>query len=72
MNPDLVIYGTQLTFRIPELGAFTFDFAILKEPFVKDFIALDVNGTIFNEADPVPLVVPQISIPNRDVDGKAF
>lgn len=48
----MVQYGTQISLRFPELGTFTFDFALLKEPFVKNYIAVDVNGTFFNEDDP--------------------
>lgn len=49
-----------------------FDFALLREPYVKDYVAVDINGTFYNTKDTRKWEGPQVPVPYRDFSGKAF
>lgn len=71
INKDLLEYGTQE--RVPELGTLMFDYSLLDEPVVQNFIAMEFNGTFFDPKNPesYPEGKPSM-LPYRDLKGKAF
>jgi len=71
VNKDLAKFGTQI--GVPELGSMIFDFSLLTNPTVKDFIGLDLNGTFYDPENPesYPRGEPSL-IDLRDFKGKAF
>jgi hypothetical protein len=57
---------------IPDLDDMFFDISLLSTPIVSDFVAFEFNGTFYSNKNPEPHQIANVSIPYRDMTGKAF
>jgi hypothetical protein len=58
--------------KLPRFEDIVIDYSLLTDPFVKTFIAAEINGTFYNIKNPEPISEKPVVIPYRDMNRKAF